>query len=95
MDCCLPGSSVYGLVQARTLEWVAVPSSRGPWDGARVSGTWEAQELCQMPAMKSSGELLEGSCWEGTAVVRKLLLFSSKVRDAGAEKDAPFVSFPP
>ena len=25
----LPGSSVYGIPQARTLEWVAVPSSRG------------------------------------------------------------------
>ena len=24
-----PGSSVHGILQARTLEWVAVPSSRG------------------------------------------------------------------
>ena len=29
MDCGPPGSSVYGILQARTLEWVAVPSSRG------------------------------------------------------------------
>ena len=28
MDCSLPGSSVQGLVQARILEWVAMPSSR-------------------------------------------------------------------
>ena len=28
----LPGSSVHGILQARILEWVAVPSSRGfPW----------------------------------------------------------------
>ena len=26
MDCSLPGSSVHGIVQARTLEWVAFPS---------------------------------------------------------------------
>ena len=26
-DCCLPGSSVYGILQARILEWVAMPSS--------------------------------------------------------------------
>ena len=26
----LPGSSVHGFLQARILEWVAVPSSRGP-----------------------------------------------------------------
>ena len=29
MDCSPPGSSVYGILQARILEWVAVPSSRG------------------------------------------------------------------
>ena len=29
MDCSLPGSSVQGILQARTLEWVALPSSRG------------------------------------------------------------------
>ena len=28
MDCSLPGSSVYGILQARILEWVAKPSSR-------------------------------------------------------------------
>ena len=27
MDCSLPGSSVYGLFQARTLEWVAISFS--------------------------------------------------------------------
>ena len=29
MDCSPPGSSVHGTHQARTLEWVAMPSSRG------------------------------------------------------------------
>ena len=29
MDCSPPGSSVHGILQARTLGWVAVPSSRG------------------------------------------------------------------
>ena len=29
MDCSLPGSSVHGIFQARILEWVAMPSSRG------------------------------------------------------------------
>ena len=29
MDCSPPGASVHGILQARTLEWVAVPSSRG------------------------------------------------------------------
>ena len=39
MDCSPPGSSVHGILLARTLEWVAIPSSRGcsqPRDRARV-----------------------------------------------------------
>ena len=59
MDCSLPGSSIYGILQARILEWVVVLSSRGsfpPRDGIYVSyalalagwffttsATWEAQ----------------------------------------------------
>ena len=40
MDCSLPGSSVHGIFQARTLEWVAISFSRGssqPRDWTRVS----------------------------------------------------------
>ena len=29
MDCSLPGSSIHGILQARTLEWVAIPFSKG------------------------------------------------------------------
>ena len=40
MDCNLPGSSVHGILQARILGWVAMPSSRGfswPRDRTLVS----------------------------------------------------------
>ena len=30
MDCSLPFSSICGILQARILEWVAIPFSRGP-----------------------------------------------------------------
>ena len=30
MDCSPPGSSVYGILQARILEWIAIPVCRGP-----------------------------------------------------------------
>ena len=30
MGCSPPGSSVHGILQARILEWVAMPSARGP-----------------------------------------------------------------
>ena len=40
MDCNLPGSSVHGILQARILYWIAMPSSRGSsWlrDRTRIS----------------------------------------------------------
>ena len=40
MDCSPPGSSLHGILQARLLEWVAIPFSRGssqPWDRTPVS----------------------------------------------------------
>ena len=42
MDCSLPGSSVHGIFQAGTLEWVAMPFSRGssqPTDWSQFSHT--------------------------------------------------------
>ena len=55
MDCSLPGSCVHGFLQARILEWVAMPCSRGsspPRDSTHVFcitarlfihwATWEA-----------------------------------------------------
>ena len=39
-DCSLPGSSVHGILQARILEWIAVPFSGGssrPGDRTLVS----------------------------------------------------------
>ena len=40
MDCSPPGSSVHRILQARILEWVAIPFSRGssqPRDRTQVS----------------------------------------------------------
>ena len=40
MDCSLPGTSVHAILQARMLEWVVIPSSRGssrPRDWTHVS----------------------------------------------------------
>ena len=57
MGCSQPGSSVHGISQKRTLEWVGVSSSKGsswPRDQTHVSCdrqilcycvTWEAQEV--------------------------------------------------
>ena len=54
MDCSLPGSSVHGILQARILEWVAIPFSRGSswsrdWTGVsciagKFSTVWAIRE---------------------------------------------------
>ena len=51
MDCRASGSSVHGILQARILEWVAMPSSRGssqPRDRTQVSSIAgsSVQSLC-------------------------------------------------
>ena len=51
VDCCPPGSPVYGILLARILEWAAMPSSRGSsrlrdqtYRFFTTSATWEAQK---------------------------------------------------
>ena len=48
MNCSLPGSSVQGFSQARTVEWVAISSSRGssgPRDQTSISLHWQVDSL--------------------------------------------------
>ena len=57
MDCSPPGSSVHGILQARILEWVAMPSSRGsswPRDWICISYVlhWQADSLPLIPPGK-------------------------------------------
>ena len=41
MGCSLPGSSVHGILQARILEWVAMPFSEGSfWPRKQTHVTW-------------------------------------------------------
>ena len=52
MDCSPPGSSVNGILQARILEWAAIPFSREsaqPWDW-----TWIPDSLLSEPPGKPS-----------------------------------------
>ena len=45
MDCSLPGSSVHGILQAGTLEWVAISSSRDLRDPGIEPGSPVSSEL--------------------------------------------------
>ena len=61
MDCSLPGSSVQGILQARILEWVGMPSSRGsspPRDQSQVSYS-EGRFF----TIQATREAYQGVCW--------------------------------
>ena len=65
MDCSLPGSSVHRIPQARILEWVVIPFSRGssrPRDWTRVSCitdsffiVWATRETLKKGSFKMFG----------------------------------------
>ena len=77
VNCSSPGSSVRGILQARILGWVAVPSCRGPsrprdqtcasggsCSGRQVlsrSATWEAQRRAGLPLTSLSPSLVLNS----------------------------------
>ena len=53
MDCISPGSSVHGILQARIMEWVAIPFSRGssqPRDQTSISCLLHRQSGSLPPA---------------------------------------------
>ena len=54
MDCSLPGYSVYESLQARILEWVVVPSSRGSF--------WPRDPTCVPYISCIGGGLVTKSC---------------------------------
>ena len=77
MDCSPPGSSVHRILQARILEWVAMPSSTGsswpqiepiflmsPSLASRfftTSAMWEDQSLCQFSSVQFSHSVVSDS----------------------------------
>ena len=68
MDCSLPGFSVHGILQARILEWVAVPFSsgssqpRGWTQVSRIAGGFFADWASRKPKNTAVGScsLLQG-----------------------------------
>ena len=50
MDCSPPASSIHGISQARILEWVAIPSSRGSsWPKCMISTPREMMSKKPLP----------------------------------------------
>ena len=71
MDCSPPGSSVHGTLQAKILEWVAIPFSRGssqPRDWTLQADSLPSEPPGKPfygPAAKYYSLKTENSCWKG------------------------------
>ena len=78
MDSSSPGSSVHGIFQARVLEWVAMPSSRGSSDPkieclmspALAGGFFTTSTTLEAPIhlawwglLETTGSVLSGLCF--------------------------------
>ena len=87
MDCSPPGFSVHGILQARILEWVAMPSSRRssrPRDRSQVShitsgfftmrATREAQKTSVPALVKGWRETVRGTGKYLSILILRLLL---------------------
>ena len=59
MDCSLPGSSIYGIFQARILEWVAIPFSKGSPD----PGVEPRSPALQVDSLPSEPPGKPHTCW--------------------------------
>ena len=60
MDCNPPGSSVHGILQARILEWVAIPFSRDQTQVSDITGRFSTEGATREAP---KGHLLTASCW--------------------------------
>ena len=49
MDCSPPGSSAHGVFQARILEWVEIPFSRGDLPNPRINPVCPASQADSLP----------------------------------------------
>ena len=76
MDCSLPGSSVHGILQARILEWVAIPFSRGssqPRDRTQVSCIAGDSLLSEPPGKPKNTRMGSLSLLQGIKQSKKCL----------------------
>ena len=77
MDCSLPGSSVHGFLQARILEWVAIPFSRGSsqpriwtWSPALQADSLPSEPSGKPQGLKSGPSVRAHWSWRKPGCVR-------------------------
>ena len=68
VDCSPPGSSVHGILQARVLEWVAIPFPRGIFPNQELNSRllhWQAGSLL---SESNSNKIAKQKKWSSTQV---------------------------
>ena len=70
MDCSLPGSSVYGILQERIPKWAAMPSSRS-------GSSWPRDRTCMSCSCCTAGRFF---LW-ATREMLQMILFTNRNRD--------------
>ena len=82
MDCSLPGSSVLGILQARILEWTAMPTSQGSNLLLLCFLHWKVGSLPLVPPVKPSVvPKMSCYCWMFYLCIRLSFSPSIKVHD--------------
>ena len=71
MDCSLPSSSIHGILQARILEWVTIPFSRG---------SSQPRDWLRSPALQADSSPSEPP---GKPKNRILMLFTQRLKKTG------------
>ena len=80
-DCSPPGSSVHGILQARVLEWAAIPFSRGSsWPRNRTWVSYVAGRFFTVWATREAHLLNDNS---GGNFSTKIILGSSSLKTEG------------
>ena len=59
VDCSLPGSSVHGILQAKILEWVAIPSEKAMAPDS-ITLAWKIPWMEEPGGLQSMGSLGAG-----------------------------------
>ena len=93
MDHSLPGFSVHGIFQARTLEEVTIPYSRGPsWlkDWNLVSNHWQADSLPLAPPGKPITLERNSAKTSTTVVAVQLLSRGTDVKEPTCQRSSRF-----
>ena len=73
VDCSPPGSSVHGLLQARIMEWVAIPFSRA---FRTRGGTWVSCIVGGFKSLKSLNYLIQLSIICTTILISRLKMYA-------------------